>query len=657
MDSLLPLAPPVLSQPEPLQCCCGSEDCVALIHNGKVVDGLDKDARAAAQLGQNLLARHNAFIAEATRDREDLTARIAFLEAENACLETLNTKTAAENRALIAQIDTLSSNVAESDSRIHALEASLHASQQSVRRLEIAASRAEDMERHISELERDLEGMQGKLFESEEGARSAMGRWRAAERAVQELQDQMERMERGAREEAERQAEVIARLERQRELSSAAVRLKGAAAVKSLAGAEGSSAVSSFVRDLLQDNACLQVGIAELRELLASSREEIQTLRECLADQQPAQTPTPSSLREELGLPVSPPKREEPAREVHIHHHYHAAPRERKKKRRSALFMTPSSSRAPSVATMESSAKDSSAWSPRELEDSLASSPQSDPRTSVFDRPEEPLSPSTSVGALSPAWKGKRPALITSSPPAAGLLDEVTDQPDSTGLDESLAGGLRPQESAPDSGLEGSEMEISEVEVPEACAAEAADSETPIARSPPRTLRRAQSHESVVSLGGLDIHTLRSRPSQLTLGHLGAHAVLADVTARPTISGSGGRGSSVLRDNLASLPMARARAKPAPKRWNWRPWKAPEREGADSSSVGTGTTTASEDAAPRDVPSSPRVPKDDAKGPGSLKAVSVRAPGINQPGAVPWFGELMAQARRRKGPVGDGDGL
>ncbi|KAL2113772.1 hypothetical protein VUR80DRAFT_2422 [Thermomyces stellatus] len=50
-------------------------------------------------------------------------------------------------------------------------------------------------------------------------------------------------------------------------------------------------------------------------------------------------------LREELGLPVSPPKREEATREVYIHHYYHAAPKEPKKKRRPALFMTPSSSR------------------------------------------------------------------------------------------------------------------------------------------------------------------------------------------------------------------------------------------------------------------------------------------------------------------------
>lgn len=56
MDSPLQLATPVLSEPEPLRCCCEDEECIALRHNGRVVDGLDKDARSAAQLGQVCLS-------------------------------------------------------------------------------------------------------------------------------------------------------------------------------------------------------------------------------------------------------------------------------------------------------------------------------------------------------------------------------------------------------------------------------------------------------------------------------------------------------------------------------------------------------------------------------------------------------------------------
>lgn len=223
---------------------------------------------------------------------------------------------------------------------------------------------------------------------------------------------------------------------------------------------------------------------------------------------------------------------------------------------------------------------------------------------------------------------------------------------------------------ASDSGVEVSEVEEGpapsddDVVVPEST-----DSETPTARSPPRTtLRRAVSHESIVSLGGLDIHTLRSRPSQLTLGQLGsAQAVLADITAQPTISRSGGRGSSILRDNLAAVAMPKQVAKDtAPRRpWIWRPWKAAA--GSEIAAGGEEVAAPAVDAevsAPLDIPvpaataAATDAPKDAVKEdlkPTTFKVESVRAPGINQPGAIPGFGEFMAQARRRSGRVAEGE--
>lgn len=52
MDSPLPLAPHVPSEPAPLRCCCGSEACVALRHNCEVLEGVEKDVHTAAKLGQ-----------------------------------------------------------------------------------------------------------------------------------------------------------------------------------------------------------------------------------------------------------------------------------------------------------------------------------------------------------------------------------------------------------------------------------------------------------------------------------------------------------------------------------------------------------------------------------------------------------------------------
>lgn len=52
MDSPLPLAPHVPSEPDPLRCCCGSDECVVLRHNCNVLEGVEKDVHMAAKLGQ-----------------------------------------------------------------------------------------------------------------------------------------------------------------------------------------------------------------------------------------------------------------------------------------------------------------------------------------------------------------------------------------------------------------------------------------------------------------------------------------------------------------------------------------------------------------------------------------------------------------------------
>ena len=76
-----------------------------------------------------------------------------------------------------------------------------------------------------------------------------------------------------------------------------------------------------------------------------------------------------------------------------------------------------------------------------------------------------------------------------------------------------------------------------------------------------RRLRRRVSHESVIQLSnGLDVHTLKCRPSQLSLRHFGipvpaaASPDISVVTAHPTLlrgPGSGGkRGSVILRDTI-----------------------------------------------------------------------------------------------------------
>ncbi|KAF9882481.1 hypothetical protein CkaCkLH20_00517 [Colletotrichum karsti] len=291
-----------------LRCCCGRDDCAFLKHSCTVLDTVEKDVHTAAKLGKALLARHEAYMADAERDRLALTSRIEQLENDKLELQAENTKTVEENRNLLDQLEMLNNTVQDSDIHIQTLEATLLSSQQAVRRLEGAAARAAEMERHIAILEQEQLRLQNTLITTESEARSAMQRWRKAERGISDLQEQLERMEQEAKEERERHAEVLGRMERQREmekeLNAAAGRLKGAAAAKSLnAGKAAPNVVSHFVRDLLQDNANLQLGMAELREMLINSNDEIQALRDQLMSHQPIHeedASAASTLRAEL---------------------------------------------------------------------------------------------------------------------------------------------------------------------------------------------------------------------------------------------------------------------------------------------------------------------------------------------------------------------
>ncbi|KAL1888064.1 hypothetical protein Sste5346_009801 [Sporothrix stenoceras] len=273
-------------------------------------------------------------MADAERDRAELIKRIGQLEMDKKELEAENAKKIKENRALLDQLETLNTTVSDSDTHIKMLEASLQSSQQIIRRLEGAAERAEDMERHLAALEAEQATLQNNLVTSESEARSAVQRWKRAERGIADLQYQLDMMEKESREEQARHKEIMGRMERQRavekELNTAAGRLKGAAATKSLHDAKsnqgGSAVVSHFVRDLLQDNANLQLGMAELRDMLMTSNDEIQALRDQLMYHQPLvehDASAASTLRAELEtdlLPQSPEPYVTDDRDMHDPH-------------------------------------------------------------------------------------------------------------------------------------------------------------------------------------------------------------------------------------------------------------------------------------------------------------------------------------------------
>ncbi|ORY68732.1 uncharacterized protein BCR38DRAFT_137666 [Pseudomassariella vexata] len=670
----------------PMSCCCGSSECFFLKHNSSVLDSVEADVQHAARMGQALLERHEAYMADAERDRRELTSRIEQLEMDNKELEAKNARTIEENRELLSQLESLNTAVTDSEDRIKSLEATLLSSQQVIRRLEGETARAEALERQLACLEQEQADLQKNLATTQEDARCAMSRWRRAERGINDLQDQLERMEREGREERERHAEVLGRMERQREversLDSSAGRLKAAAVTKSLSIAKsGSNVVSHFVRDLLQDNANLQQGIAELREMLMNSNDEIQALREQLLYHQPldeVQGRAVPTLEAELD-----PKRssqESPtavSQELHIHHHYHVAAvnKEAKKPRKKrigiagGIYIPPSQASLPptppaqwrqhQLNRMSRESAPSHRWSvlseqPSDFApSSVPSSPQSNNRNSVFDPAtldSFPASPTTSIDPMSPTWRAthrKQPSNISSrSFQAPGNLslnpstpshnhtiieesDDLLDVPDlMITTDESAADDEPKEPLARDDGSTIYHEDTDSSEEPRR-----------------RRLRRSPSDESVISLygGGLDIHTLKSRPSQLTLRHLSSATTIAGsstVTARPMLSRDGKRGSTLLRDSFGASPrnpVASLRAASGPSwipssaqapsvfgKWTgWRPW-------------GGGTSPNG----------SPPVRPDKDKDKQTQRDLS-RPAGINQVGVVPGFSEYLAAHQKR----------
>lgn len=757
------------SQPPDLRCCCGRDGCVFLRHNCSVLQSVERDVHTAAKMGQTLLARHEAYMASAERDRVELASRIEQLEQDNADLEARNRQANIENYSLRDDLDQLNETVKDADTKIELLEATLRDSQREIRRLESAAARAANLERQIAMLEEEQATLQKTIVHTQEEARTAMFRWRQAERGINDLQDQLERMEKEAREERERHVEVLSRIERQRvmenELNTAAGRLKGAAATRSMTdGKNKGNVVSHFVRDILQDNATLQLGISELREMLMSSNDEIQLLREQLLYHQPvdsqvgasASTPT---LRAELELKEPPaPSPPRVSQELHVHHHYHVThkPESKKsKKKRQGLTpgtFTPPHISAPSTPRLSAmtwqnrgalaaafvphASKDPSStssmhannrWSlisesPSEFASSAPSSPRNYNRNSMFDRAlmESSLStsPTTSIDPLSPTWRGfhrKQVSELSTRSISAAVALPVEQAPSSSG-DQPPARNPRPHPLAklivddrpsrsaissyttddlPDLAQTAPSADDTTIDTP------STDGDGHEAQSPtfepedfdpslgrrPRTLHRALSHESIMSLSnGMDIHTLKVRPSQLTLRPLGVTAAgtnVSAITARPTISRTstrGSKGSVLLRDNLAmaglglSLPSARAGGRtvsgPAVHTRNsiatrqsssalgrivsWRPWggninasPSPEPSPTATPILSTITVTpalASPNSASLTSKAALGSPHD------SLSSNDTfRAPGINQPGVIPGFHEYWA-AHQRRGP-------
>jgi len=551
---------------------------------------------------QALLVRHEAYMVDAERNRLEMTSKIEKLEIDMRELEAGNAKTIEENRALLDQLEGANTTVLESEEHVRSLEATLRSTHQELRRLEGLAARTHDLEVQLAALEQEQELLQRTIVTTEAEERSAIQRWKKAERNLTNLQDQLERIEREAREERERHVEVLGRMERQRvverELDTAAGRLKGAAALTGN-GRNGSNVVSHFVKDILQDNANLQLGIVELREMLMNSNDEVQLLREQLLLHQPIAEDTSNeglpTLKAELAPKEQFPEAKVMSQALHIHHHYHAPKKEevrRPKKKRTPIntsIFTPPRHMSPRTpgrnhetasailsqtsVTVPTPITPSNRWSIQsgQMSDfapsSVPSSPQSMYRHSgLFDRGldmdlSRPTSPVSSVDPMSPQFAPFRHRKRVSEVSTRSFATSINFQPSNVIHEEdhdvehiqdletpsvpSLDDDMSPSDVSNDSHIIEQEW-------------------TTTFQS---SLRRSTSHESILSISGIDIHTLKSRPSQLTItnhgllprSRVGTPTSLFSldtltspsmITAHPTLSRHGQNSSAYLRSSI-----------------------------------------------------------------------------------------------------------
>jgi len=283
---------------------------------------------------QALLVRHEAFILDAEESRLRMTTALNNLEIENKDLAAQNTHLVEENRALLEKVDGLNATINNSDVHIESLTATLHSTQYELRRLTILASRAEQLEVQLLQLEIEQGELQETTATTEREQREIVARWYESDRMVSDVQCQVVAIEKDVRDERLRHAEVVERMERRRaiekELNTQPERLKGVAGAGNVDTDNEKMAnevVSNFVKEILLDNANMQLKMFEQQDELAYLEQEMAVLREqtlvspSLGEDEAEATSQRPSIERSL-------RRPEPSRsisqELHVHHHYHA---------------------------------------------------------------------------------------------------------------------------------------------------------------------------------------------------------------------------------------------------------------------------------------------------------------------------------------------
>ncbi|GAM88412.1 hypothetical protein ANO11243_064450 [Dothideomycetidae sp. 11243] len=522
---------------------------------------------------QALLVRHEAYVAEAEAERKLMREEIDRVTCDRDALQTQNNEVIEENRQLLHQLESANTSVVDSDTHVKSLTATLQSAQDEIHRLNVLARRTQTLEKELERFELEQSRIRTSLSNKTEDERAANLRWQNAERSLAAMQEHVQAIEEEASAERENHLEVVNRLERRRqiekELGTAEGRLKGAAAARNSQDLGNTAVVSHFVKDILQDNANLQTSVVELRDLLSNANEQVEKLREQLTEHlSPPERKASVAADINLGptldqeMAVQDLARNS-AQEVHVHHHYHAPTAKadparrhsqnlrRPRKRRTGIAFShfnPSSGHhspsnlsistshfpTPSLSSNMSTPADSSPsmglpshhrWSMHSTAalSSVPSSPRSSFRSpSLFDRPfsdagmdsSRPTTPGTDAGDMSYF------AALSGQLHGVGIYHSLDEPPRRAASPEGDDDEQDPEHSLVD--FSQPVPHVRPIRVRKLRPMSFTDDDLPAAASSNdysgHGLHRSASHESLLSVSGMDIHTLKSRPSQMLTG-------------------------------------------------------------------------------------------------------------------------------------------
>lgn len=654
---------------------------------------------------QALLVRHETYVAEAEAERKQMKEEIDRITCDRDALQTQNNEVIEENRQLLFQLESANTAVTDSETHVKSLSATLQSAQEELHRLNALARRTQNLEKELERFELEQSRLRTSVANKAEDERAANLRWQNAERSLAAMEEHVHSIEAEAKAEREHHLEVVGRLERRRQIEKEL----GTPAGRPLSIASTGSdtprpaVVSHFVKDILQDNANLQMDIVELRGLLNSANEQVEKLREHMSDQplqsdsdtaiMPALQPSPN-LDQELAVQERP---RTASQEVHVHHHYHApTAKPEPARRQSQLIRRPRKRRqVVSFGRIQSSAdchtpsnlSISSVGFPTPTSSQMHSSPGSQPphRWSMLSSAPPSSVPSSPRSHQSPSLfdKSFSDADLDSSRPTTPGTDAgdipyfpiLNTKTHPLGFYQSLGESLQADFMAQrtpthkqiprsDSNLLLAEIEDEEQDPEHSLV----DFSQPVPHLRPqirsraarpksftdddlpssidvdfdvRSLHRSTSHESLLSVSGMDIHTLKSRPSQMLTGQ-GARSF----SSQPTISVTTAQADRPKLNSKSSQAMLASVAGESVEQnaglgrrvsgWMFSKWTSspaqpsplnPARSdnnnsGGDATAKVTGTAAAASTMTKSQVRNN---------------QIKLRPPGINQPGAILGF--------------------